>query len=161
MGIHIRAKTASFALAYSTWHVVRDVIFAKSFEFLKSLTKVDTNDEESEDAVFNQNVDRLQDLLARYNSFHDSDNDFANSLTVDDVDLLVYFNVYGAFVLLRKKDNEGYYSVGNSHDILLCIKTIDYLLCDEDESSMHKYIKDEVRDVFAESVSTDTIVTIG
>lgn len=154
MGVSIRAKTVSIALAYSSWNVVRNIIFAKSFEFLKSLNKAEDNEE------FNCYIDRLQVLLARYSKFPEDGDHFVNSLTNDDVDLLVYFNVYGAFVLLRKKDNEGYYSVGNSHDILLCIDTIAQLLSDTDDGSMHKYIKEEVRAVFADSVESSIIVTV-
>jgi hypothetical protein len=53
-------------------------------------------------------------------------NKFINNMKLEHVDTLIYFGLGGVYTLLNKTDCDGYYSVGNSLDILQTLKKIKY-----------------------------------
>uniref|UniRef100_A0A6C0D9Z0 Uncharacterized protein n=1 Tax=viral metagenome TaxID=1070528 RepID=A0A6C0D9Z0_9ZZZZ len=53
-------------------------------------------------------------------------NKFINNMRLEHVDTLIYFGLGGVYSLLNKTDCDGYYSVGNSLDILHTLKKIRY-----------------------------------
>lgn len=78
------------------------------------------------------------------------------------VDVLVYFGVGGLFSLCYKSDCEGYYSPGNSRDICDLLDVIKSSIEKQDEDLYETVYEgyDNVYDIFAESVKTNSIIII-
>jgi hypothetical protein len=80
-------------------------------------------------------------------------------------DLLIYFGVGGVYALCNKMDCEGYYSVGNSYDILELFKLIKPFIINKTDNlethgnEIYNCII-QVEKVFQESVDKKEIVII-
>ena len=71
---------------------------------------------------------------------------------------LIYFNIGGLYTLCNKSDCEGYYSVGNSYDILHLITLIKPFI-NKDYDCLYENI-DIIEKIFQESIKKNKIVII-
>ena len=72
-------------------------------------------------------------------------------------DFFIHYEIAGLFALNKKRDCSGYYSVGNAYDICELFSKIEPFM-KPDEENPNRFT--EIYEIFKESVSTKTRVTI-
>ncbi len=75
---------------------------------------------------------------------------------IDFQNTFIYFELGGVYALLNKSDSDGYYTVGNSLDIVDTMELIEPYIIYDDVKSRYNSVKK----VFNESVMARRVVTI-
>lgn len=154
MGIYLLCNGVSYSCGYSSWMVFREEIANASIRYLKKiydemlLTNTEQTHEQTrlEQLLEYVNVNEcgtLPDYLRLFN-----DNDFLN--------LYIYYNLGGVFSLLNKSDDDGFYSIGNSVDIIETLNLLEPYFLYDDVKRQYELVKN----VFKESVLSLQIVVI-
>ena len=190
MGIDLTCDEATFGCSYSGWHTVREFIikatfdyiidkFAKDKELYKDITNEDDENYIGEGSHYFMYSNRINILITTLNLPNPTIlsnfnmNTFNGLLTkfltltsnnLDNTDALIYFDIGGLYALCNKSDCEGFYSVGNSKDIVLLFDLIEPFVKKDD--SFYEGIYEEsfsgnkLYDVFKQSVENNKKVII-
>lgn len=154
MGIWIFCdKKAEYSCSYGRWNDFRIATINATFNYIKS----HPISIECERGKFY--VNKLFEII--------NENDTDNDLDIDIflnycnkpyfIDGLIFLNIYGIYTLCNKSDCEGYYSVGNSHDISQLFNLINDFYIDKEYD---KHMIKRVKKIFKHSISKRKIVTI-
>ena len=115
MGVIFCCDEYDYPCSYSSWSIVRMEFFYATIRFLEAkLNELENNDYGS---VF--------DIISNKSIITDVDKflDFFDNRP-ETIKMLFTLEIYGLYVLLDKPDDTGFYSPGNSFDILCLIKKI-------------------------------------
>ena len=133
MGVDFYCENKTFGCSYSSWNNIRNDMVIATFRYLEELLKTmeekiankPKNEynmyEDDEDNTIERNIIDLKQLLRFYdNNKRNIENlvGCIHNMNLQEVDALILFNLGGLYALCHKADCEGYYSVGNSYDIL-------------------------------------------
>lgn len=158
MGIDILCNGESYSCGYASWSVFREEIANASIRYLKKIY----------DDMLNRTVESTAEQLDEQTSIEkileyvDSMNcsaieDFAYFFKdIDFQNTFIYFELGGVYALLNKSDGDGYYTVGNSLDIVDTMELIEPYIIYDDVKSRYNSVKK----VFNESVMARRVVTI-
>jgi hypothetical protein len=189
MGIDLICSSKSFSCGYSFWNVMRTASIIATADYLKDQLLKSNLEEETYPYVSLHNINFFMDELLSYNKNTETteedevstpipkENDeeipiiglflsnCEGSLQIQD--LLIYFGVGGLYALCNKMDCEGYYSVGNSYDILELFKLIKPFIINKTDNLETLGLGNEIYNrlielekVFQESVDKKEIVII-
>lgn len=128
MGVDFCCGSKTFGCSYSGWNSIRNDIIIATFRYLEAVLNTMEKNEMQEDDDPNRNVLNLNELLQYYNDMKRIKSDklieHVSNMRLIDVNRLILFDVGGLFALCNKSDCDGYYSVGNSYDIVNLLKII-------------------------------------
>lgn len=154
MGVDFYSKEASYSCSYNNWHIVRLEVLYATLRYLKHKKESifqkleELSNKNGSEKGFDENVDITQyeydNICYVLDSIPQSEkilspnfveDEIVNMMQIDMfieacsrelrlIDYFVYFNVNGLYALLAKSDCEGYYSAGNSMDILQLLHLI-------------------------------------
>jgi hypothetical protein len=156
MGIDLVCNNKSYRCGYSRWNTIREEIANASIRYLRKIY----------DELFYSNTDYTANyrlVLEKIFEYIETNNcgtviDFCE-LLMSDLEFqnaFIYFKVGGVYPLLNKQDIDGYYTAGNSLDIIETINIIEqYIELDDVKQSIPS-----IKNVFYESVSTQIVVSI-
>ena len=182
MSIHIICGDCCFTCSITHWNIIRESISKATNAFIIDYLKhynADDNDNDcaSEEDTLENPYNKLINKQALKKKIQDFIKDVyyveliphpktpnADSPLVIEflklytyyLDLLTVLGVAGTFALINKGDTEGFYSIGNSHDIIMAISSVISFVENE-------YIQMTINDclkVFKESASTSMVVGI-
>ena len=158
MGIQILCNEESYSCGYTSWSVFREEIANASVRYLRAL--YDRMMLRTEEANEEQNAE--QTCLEKIIEYIDTN----NCCTLEDFfqffkdmefqNAFIYFELGGVYALLNKSDDDGYYTVGNSLDIVDTMEIIEAHIVYDDVKTRYNWIKK----VFEESVLTRKVVSI-
>jgi len=156
MGFSIDCKGAMYSCGYSNWVNLREEVANASILYLRCqydiLLQNSTNDSFS----------YLENQLSQIFEYIEVNNcatvpDFMYLFANPDfLNTFIYYNLGGVYALLNKSDDDGYYSVGNSYDILDALTRIETHLVDDNIKNSVQTMKK----VFDNSVQHKQIVSI-
>ncbi len=161
MGISVNCKEKGFCCSYSGWNRLRVTIIEATLRYLRAKFVLDesTKNEEDEDHNYGYNkkeiekfIDRINILLSTSTHKDGHVNIFIHIITEfpQYIDALIYFNVGGIYSLVNKSDCEGFYSPGNSLDIIILLDLIKPII-NEYYNDEYSTIYEDIYDMFEES----------
>lgn len=158
MGIDILCNGESYSCGYTAWSVFREEIANASIRYLRSVYEQMLTREEQ------PNNEQLAEQTCLEKIFEYIDTN--NCCTLEDFfrffkdmefqNAFIYFELGGVYALLNKSDDDGYYTVGNSLDIVDTMELIEPHIIYDDVKTRYNLIKK----VFEESVLTRKVVSI-
>jgi hypothetical protein len=154
MGFEIVCENVSFSCGYSTWMVIREEIANASLRYLRKVydDMLVVNDTQTAEQTFMEQLLEYIDL-----SGCETMPDFLRLFSdVDFLNTFIYHRVSGVFALLNKSDTDGFYSVGNSMDIVETMDILREYICYDDVKAMYG----RIREVFTESIRAKNLVVI-
>ena len=154
MGFEIVCGNVSFSCGYSTWMVVREEIAIASLRYLRKVydDMLSVNATKTAEQTFMEQLLEYIEL-----SGCDTIPDFMRLFSdVDVLNTFIYHRVSGVFALLNKSDTDGFYSVGNSMDIVETMDILQEYICYDDVKPMYG----QIREVFSESIRAKNPVVI-
>ena len=158
MGIDILCNGESYSCGYTAWSVFREEIANASIRYLRSLYDQMLRRAEQ------PNTEQLaeQTCLEKIFEYIDTNNcgtleDFFRFFKdIEFQNAFIYFELGGVYALLNKSDDDGYYTVGNSLDIVDTMELIEPHIIYDDVKTRYNSIKK----VFEESILTRRVVSI-
>jgi len=187
MGIDLICNNKTFSCSYGFWNTIRTEVIIATSEYLNSL-----NSRELEEGTFpfvaRENIIGFMNELISYKNKKEDVDDvstqgnygsvseeeegeiplislFLGNCSLQILDLLIYFSIGGLYAFCNKSDCEGYYSIGNSYDIVELLNLIKpYTLrnnenLDSQENEIYKCIC-KIQEIFEESVNDKLFVII-
>ena len=155
MGIILLCDDEEYSCGYSRWDVIREELANASVRHLRAIYDVILEEDNPQNAYIQTEVEKLLDYIGVHNCCTVADFGYL-FIDKDFVNTFIFFNVGGIFALLNKSDAEGYYSVGNSVDIVKAIEIIEpHILLDDVKDSIY-----HIKKVFHKSVSSEKIIHI-
>jgi hypothetical protein len=158
MGIQILCNEESYSCGYTSWSVFREEIANASVRYLRALydrMRLRNVEADAEEVAEQTCLEKIIEYI-----------DTNNCCTIEDFALFfkdmefqnafIYFELGGVYALLNKSDDDGYYTVGNSLDIVDTMEIIESHIVYDDVKSRYNTIKK----VFEESVLTRKVVSI-
>ena len=192
MGIDLHCVDNSFGCSYGGWHTIRETIIKASLEYIIEKFKkdeelyTDITDEEDENYInegssyyFHKKI--ITNIISQISlpSVNTNISPYNSNILLQflnlasqlsTIDSLIYFNIGGLYALCNKSDCEGFYSVGNAHDIVLLFDTIEpFFKQNYEKYNNHCYecvyitegrFSDRLYDVFKESTEKNQKITI-
>lgn len=154
MGFEIVCGNVSFSCGYSRWEVFREEIANASLRYLRKVydDMLAVNSSQTAEQTFMEQLleyielsgcDTIPDFMRLF-----SDVDFLNTF--------IYHRVSGVFALLNKSDTDGFYSVGNSMDIVETMDILQEYILYDDVKAMYG----QICEVFNESIRAKNLVVI-
>lgn len=194
MGIDLICDEATFGCSYSGWHTIREFIIKSTFDYItdkfakdKELYKDIANEdnehyigEGSQYFIYSNQINilitnlNLPNILSNFNiNTFNTFNKFNGLFTkfinltydnLDNKDALIYFNIDGLYALCNKSDCEGFYSVGNSKNIIRLFDLIEPFVKKDNSVYMgiyeESFSRNKLYDVFKKSVENKKKVII-
>jgi len=154
MGICINCDGAMFTCGYSRWNTIREEVANASIAYLREQHAKMEEANETDSYNYEQ-ITRILDYVDEYNcgTIADFLYLFENA---DFLNTFIYYHLGGAFALLNKTDDDGYYTAGNSLDIC---QTIDVVRKHIQYDDINESIP-AVRSVFKKSVNERKYVVV-
>ena len=164
MGVDFYCDKQEFSCSYGRWDIIRITILNATFNYIKDEINnigatLNNND------IYNYYVYKLKDLIKLNEDYKNnteigelSVNYFISS--IDDVEQFIYFNILGIYVLCNKSDSDGYYSPGNSLDIICLLDLIKQYLINSEVYSCIYVNENSVYNLFNESLQKKINVVI-
>ena len=154
MGICINCDGAMFSCGYSFWNTMREEVANAAIEYLRE-TRVKMEEAEETESYNYEQITRVLDYAEEYNC--GTVDDFLYLFeNVDFLNTFIYYQLGGAFALLNKSDDNGYYTSGNALDI---VQTIDVVL-DRIRFDDVKARIPEIKKVFEKSAQSRKYVVV-
>ncbi len=146
MGIDLYCVDYSFYCSYSSWHTIRETIIKATLDYIidkfqkdEELYKNITNEDDEHNINEGTNYFAHKTIINEMNNCLLKPSISTNVLSNNNLllkflnsnkntsytDSLIYFNIGGLYSLCNKSDCEGYYSIGNSTDIVLLFDLIE------------------------------------
>ena len=154
------------------WNNIREAVAKATNEYIIDCKKQLFNDNEPcKDDLYNKSINkkliitsidnftndvRFATLTTHPNVVSDSIHISLLKIYMYYLDLLTVLGVAGIYALMNKSDSDGYYSIGNAHDIISLFKTIIPFVEDE-------YMREAIHDVitvFQASIDNYMIIVI-
>jgi hypothetical protein len=187
MGIDVGCVDYSFSSSYGYWNTIRETIIKATFDYIADKFQ---KDDELYKNITEEDDEHYIGEGSNYFSYKNTINNFINSLSkrgvitnvlctdnnlvvkflnlntnLSYIDALIYFNIGGLYALCNKNDCEGFYSVGNSTDIVLLFDLIEPFLKNYDDCYECIYVAEgrfsnRLYDVFKESIDKKQKVII-
>jgi len=154
MGITIQCESLQYSCGYSFWNTVREEIAKAAIEHLR----VNHNKMEEAGETDSYNYRQLSNVI----EYADENNcgtipDFMYLLeNMDFLNTLIYYNLGGVYSIINKSDDTGYYTAGNSLDI---VQTID-IVSEYIEYSDVRAAIPNIKKVFDHSVEKRKMVLV-
>lgn len=182
MGVSIICDEESFSCCYSSWNTIRTNIIKKTLDYLNNYFSLNECEDSNELIDRKKIISFFENILSK-NDEKQNINIFGINvicnlepvdlliypidLLIQNIDfnitnILIYFNIGGLYSLCNKSDCEGYYSVGNSYDILNLITLIKPFINKDDNDNydcLYENI-DIIEKIFKESIKKNKIVII-
>jgi len=174
MSINIICGDCCFTCSITHWNIIRESISKATNAFIIDYLK-DYDDENVENLEnpYNQLINKpalkkkiqdfIKDVYYVELTPHPKTPNADSPLVIEFLklytyylDLLTVLGVAGTFAMINKGDTEGFYSIGNSHDIIMSITSVISFVENE-------YVQMTINDclkVFKESASTGMVVGI-
>jgi hypothetical protein len=174
MGIDLICDQEHWSDCYSNWSNLRSACVKATFEYIKQFIENNSIQTNKEEIRLQKKIMAYIDKINAYKSddelfivmnLHLFNGFLEECKNIEFIDLLIKFGVLGIYTLCYKRDNEGYYSVGNAYDICDLFSLIrDFTLDNKDdiyasENIIYRNIK-QIERVFQESVCLKRIITI-
>ena len=152
MGVLFLCKNVEYSCSYGNWNIFRMEMFHATMRFLENKLQTITVSHDTE-----LEIDYASKLLDKNDTI--TDVDAFIDLVLDNqeyIDYLIYLNLGGLHSLLYKHDCDGFYSPGNSLDILQLLDNVKpYITPEVIDGRLPSIIK-----LFKTSVKTKTMITI-
>lgn len=152
MGLKLYLKDDSnnkIEFSYTQWDDIKLKILKMLINYIEILLISNTTNKKN--VIFNEDLKNIINLFYEEPQVHY----FLSYITTEEIDALIYFNLYGAYIFLDKGVCDTYYSIGNSYDM---INTFTLILAKEDPDItliMEKLIK-----LFTISIEQKKIIVI-
>ena len=161
MGILLLCDTAQFSCDYGHWNNIRmDVLYASLLYLENRLILYERNmvliDRKTKLKYYSElslkDINAIKSILRHKTGMVDvfCFNDIVNNYGHDMIDDFIRFDIGGLWSIMSKKDDTGYYSPGNSLDILILLKKLEMYIIDPD---LQRDIV-QIKKVFNHSVAT-------
>ena len=187
MGVDFHCNDITFSTSYGYWNAIRETIIKATFDYIidkfqkdEELYKDITNEsdrhyigEGSNYFMHKKNINKIitsvlkPDVIANVQR---TDNNLVIKIlqlitNISYIDSLIYFNLGGLYALCNKSDCEGFYSVGNSYDIILLFDLIKpfvqkYTDCYDCIYVVEGRLSNRLYDVFKESIEKNEKIDI-
>lgn len=154
MGYCINCEGVMFTCGYSRWEKFREEIALASVAYLQNEYDVLLENGANDSYLENQ-LSQLMEHLNVNNCGTVSDFMLLFS-EMDRMNIFIYYHMGGVYTLLNKSDDDGYYTVGNSTDIVYTLQRIEKHISDEDTKSIFP----DVLKVFQSSIQKKQLVAI-
>jgi hypothetical protein len=171
MGVSITCDEESFSCSYSTWNTIRTNIIEKTLDYLNNHFSLNECEDSNElidrkniiiffENILSKNDEKQNKIIFNINVMCNLQpiDSFIQNINFNIINALIYFNIGGLYSLCYKSDCEGYYSVGNSYDILNLITLIKPCINKEDNYLYHNIV--DIEKIFQESIKKNKIVII-
>jgi hypothetical protein len=155
MGVDFFCDQQEFSCSYDKWNNIRITIMNATFNYIKdeinNIVSILNND------TCNYYKDNITEII-RLNELYQckngelSVNYFISSIDEKGIDALIYFNVFGLYSLCNKSDTDGYYSPGNSLDIICLLDLIKHYLINSEFYTSIIINNNSVYNLFNESL---------
>ena len=158
MGIDILCNGESYSCGYVAWALFREEIANASIRYLNKIY----------DDMLNRTVESTTEQLAEQ-TLIEKILEYVNSMNcittedfvyffkdIDFQNTFIYFELGGVYALLNKGDGDGFYTVGNSLDIVDTMELVEPYIMYDDVKSRYNSVKK----VFNESVMARRVVII-
>lgn len=154
MGYCINCEGIMFNCGYSFWEKFREEIALASVAYLQNEYDVLLANGANDSYLENQ-LSQLMEHLNIHNCGTVSDFMLLFS-EMDRMNIFIYYHMGGVYTLLNKSDDDGYYTIGNSIDILDTFQRIEKYISDEDVKATFP----NVQKVFQSSIEKQQLVAI-
>jgi len=152
MGILFVCKKVNYSCSYGNWMEFREWVGDLAIQVLRK--KRESLPQTEEDFLYRETTRLLEHCEIENVGTH---SDYLRVLyNTDFLNLFIFYHLGGIYALLNKSDDDGYYSVGNSIDIVRSFEVIEPLIVEDDL----KQRLNRVKAVFEESVRTNENVVI-
>ena len=154
MGYCINCKGVLYSCGYTHWVNFREEIARSSVAYLQNEYDVLLANGANDSYLENE----LSKLMEYLNIHHcGTIPDFMGLFSeMDMLNLFLYYGMGGVYALLNKSDDDGYYSVGNSVDIVDTFHRVEKYISDDDIRLSFP----QIQKVFQTSIDTRHLVAI-
>ena len=151
MGVLFMCIDTDYSCAYGSWNIVRKEMLCATMRYLES--RVDVTDQEK--MLHNKMICEILEHKVELTKGVD---EFLEVMTNNRklINHFIAFDIYGLYALTNKADDCGYYSPGNSKDILMLFKRVKPFILSEDVQQRIS----QIRRMFRESVKKNHCITI-
>ena len=155
MGYCINCEGVMYSCGYTRWENFREEIAQASIVYLQNEYDVLLANG-ANDSYLETQLSKLMEYLNLHHckTLPDFMMLFSN---MDMLNLFIYYNMSGVYALLNKSDDDGYYTVGNSTDILDTFQRIEKYITQDDDVQLTFL---PIRKVFETSVEKQKLVSI-
>lgn len=161
MGILLLLDTAQFSCEYGYWNNIRmEIVYASLLYLENRLILYETNmvliDNKTKLKYYSElslkDINAIKNILRHKTGMVDAFcfNDIVNNYGNDMINDFIRFDIGGLWSLMSKSDDIGYYSPGNSLDIIILLKRLEMYIT---EPVLQKDIV-QIKKVFNHSVAT-------
>ena len=151
MGVLFMCIDTDYACAYGSWNIVRKEMLCATMRYLESRVDVTDTGKMYHNKMICEILERKVDLIKGVDEFLEemtNQHKFINHF--------IALDIYGLYALINKADDSGYYSPGNSKDILMLFKCVKPFIVDENVLQRIT----QIRKMFRESVKKNHCITI-
>lgn len=151
MGVLFMCIDTDYSCAYGSWNIVRKEMLCATMRYLESRVDVTDTGKMYNNKMICEILERKEDLIKGVDEFLEemtNQHKFINHFIVLDI--------YGLYALINKADDSGYYSPGNSKDILMLFKRVKPFIVDKNVLQRIT----QIRKMFRESVKKNHCITI-
>jgi len=151
MGVLFQCIDTDYSCAYGSWNIVRKEMLCATMRYLES--KVDVTDTEK---MYHNKM--ICEILGRKVDLTKGVDEFLEEMIIHSkfINHFIALDIYGLYALINKADDSGYYSPGNSKDILMLFKRVKPFIVDENVLQRIT----QIRKMFRESVKKNHCITI-
>jgi hypothetical protein len=151
MGVLFQCIDKDYSCAYGSWNIVRKEILAATMRYLES--SVDVTDTEK---MYHNKM--ICEILQHKVELTTGVDEFLEVMTNNRkfINHFIALDIYGLYALTNKADDSGYYSPGNSKDILMLFKRVKPFILDDNV----KQRVSQIRKMFRESVKKNHHILI-
>jgi hypothetical protein len=151
MGVLFLCIDQEYSCAYGSWNIVRKEMLCATMRYLKS--RVDVTDPEK--MLYNK---MICEILEHEVGLTKGVDEFLEIMTENRklINHFIALDIYGLYALTNKADDCGYYSPGNSKDILMLFKRVKPFIMDENVAQRVS----QIRRMFRESIKKNHCITI-
>jgi hypothetical protein len=160
MGVILECGDKIIRIGYERWHTIRTGIAEAVVLYLENMKGTlqqycisNTSEDVSEDLI---KIDKIMNVSnTKQNDYFDFLCQVFNH-SRENMETIIELGLSGIIALLCKSDDNAFYSIGNSYDILDTIQLVkDYIKCEETLNNMESLIE-----IFETSIHAKTIVRI-
>jgi hypothetical protein len=119
MGVLFICVEKEYSCAYGSWNIVRNEMATATMRYLESLVDITNAEKMHENKL-------ICDILTQKENLTKGVDEFLETMYQNKrfINQFIELNIYGLYALLNKADDHGFYSPGNSKDIILLIRKI-------------------------------------
>lgn len=158
MGVLFLCDTAEYSCAYGSWNIVRMGLLNASFIYLENKLRLHDIGDNSGNLLWPNDYSAIQKFLNKKEKMKDVDIfiEIVESHGHSMINMFIQFGIGGLWTVMNKQDDTGYYSPGNSLDILILFKKVEPFV-------ENKNVKERINGMtklFGHSVASRRCITI-